>query len=369
MKPVPAVELLQELVRIPSVNPDGNPGVDAPGEAALADYLKTFLEGLGADVELREVLPGRPNVVARFPSNRPGKPRLLLAPHTDTVSVLGMTIDPFLGEVRDGKVWGRGASDTKGPMAAMLAALQELAGRPGDLTHEIWFAGLMGEEAGLVGSSALAVQEDFDFVIVGEPTGMKAVYAHKGASWLTLTTHGRSAHASTPEAGENAIDSAMTVLLALKAAFAIESEKISDPVLGKSTMSLGILCGGSKVNIVPDHCEAGIDMRIVPGFDVEGFLAGFAEAHPRAFLKSKTSAPLFTDPAHPLIKSLEKLGIPTATAPWFCDAASFGQKGIPAIALGPGSIAQAHTADEWIAIADLDAGVTAFQTFLHSLRE
>ncbi len=364
---IPPLQLLQELIRIPSVNPDGDPGVSAAGEGSIADYLKIFLEGLGAEVELREVLPGRPNVVARFPSNRPGKPRLLLAPHTDTVSVLGMTIDPFLGELRDGKVWGRGASDTKGPMTAMLGALQAMTGQLSDLSHEVWFAGLMGEEAGLLGSVALAEQENFDFVIVGEPTGMKAVHAHKGASWLTLTARGRSAHASTPEAGENAIVSAMTSLAALREAFDRESGMILDPVLGKSTMSVGILRGGSKVNIVPDYCHAEVDMRIVPGFDVKKFLRDFSANHSSVSIEAQISPPLYTDPAHPMLRSLENLGILPATAPWFCDAASFGQKGIPAIALGPGSIAQAHTADEWISISEVDAGASAFKTFLLSL--
>src|SRR4051812_44601211 len=121
--PASAVELLQSLVRIPSVNPAGDPGTDKVGEQACAEYLVEILRDLGADVTLREVLPGRPNVVGRFPSDRPGKPRLLLAPHTDTVSVAGMTIDPFGAELRDGKIWGRGACDTKGSMTAMLWAL------------------------------------------------------------------------------------------------------------------------------------------------------------------------------------------------------------------------------------------------------
>jgi acetylornithine deacetylase/succinyl-diaminopimelate desuccinylase-like protein len=124
-EPRSVVELLQALVQIPSVNPHGDPGTDGVGEAVIAEYLAGFLRGIGAEVELREVLPGRPNVVAHWPGDRPGKPRVLFAPHTDTVSVGGMTIDPFSGEVRDGKVWGRGASDTKGPMASMLWALKE----------------------------------------------------------------------------------------------------------------------------------------------------------------------------------------------------------------------------------------------------
>src|SRR3954468_21138373 len=149
--PASVVELLQALVRIPSVNPSGTPGTTEVGELRCAEYLLELLRGLGAEAELREVLPGRPNVVARFPSDRPGKPRLLFAPHTDTVSVAGMTIDPFGAELRDGKIWGRGACDTKGSMTAMLWGLRQAREQLPGLGWEIWFAGLAGEEAGQQG--------------------------------------------------------------------------------------------------------------------------------------------------------------------------------------------------------------------------
>ena len=123
--PANVVELCQALVQIPSVNPVGKPGTERDRRERIAEYQAAFLQALGAHVELREVLPGRPNVIARFPSDRPDKPRLLLAPHTDTVSVAGMTIDPFGGELREGSSGARGASDTKGPMAAMLWGLYE----------------------------------------------------------------------------------------------------------------------------------------------------------------------------------------------------------------------------------------------------
>ena len=119
-----ATQLLQELIRIPSVNPAGTPGTPHTGEAACAEYLANHLRELGANTEVREVLPGRPNVTGCFRS--PGKPRLLFAPHTDTVSVAGMTIDPFGGDLREGCIWGRGASDTKGSIAAMLRAIANL---------------------------------------------------------------------------------------------------------------------------------------------------------------------------------------------------------------------------------------------------
>ena len=148
------VELLRELVCIPSVNPHGDPGTDAgnTGERRCAEFVADRLAALGATVELRDVLPGRPNVLARFPTDRPGKGAVLFAPHTDTVSVAGMTVEPFAGEVREGRLWGRGATDTKGTLAAMLAAFATLGDDLPRLGREIWFAGLMGEEAGNEGA-------------------------------------------------------------------------------------------------------------------------------------------------------------------------------------------------------------------------
>src|SRR5262245_37677661 len=203
--PTSVVELCQALVRIPSVNPHGDPGTQGTGEARIAAWLTDFLTKIGASAELRETVAGRPNVVAHWPGDRPGKPRLLLAPHTDTVSVTGMEIDPFGGDVREGKIWGRGASDTKGPMAAMLWPLKELASELHTLPYEIWFAGLAGEEAGQHGAKALAGEEDFDFVIAGEPTGLDVVHTHKGCTQLRLTAHGKASHSARPELGENAI--------------------------------------------------------------------------------------------------------------------------------------------------------------------
>src|SRR5690606_21712788 len=120
-KLTPTATLLQKLVRIPSVNPADNPGVENPGEEACARFISSYLKESGARATVEKVLPGRPNVLGVFPSVSRPKLRILVAPHTDTVSVLGMTIPPFSGNVSGGKLWGRGASDTKGPMAAMLS--------------------------------------------------------------------------------------------------------------------------------------------------------------------------------------------------------------------------------------------------------
>ena len=370
-EPQNAVELLQALVRIPSVNPEGDPGTDGTGEARMAEWLAGYLRGLGAHVELREVLPDRPNVVARFPSDRPGKPRVLFAPHTDTVSVLGMTIEPFAAELRDGKIWGRGASDTKGPMTAMLWALREMRERIPSLGHEIWFAGLAGEEAGQHGSKALAREERFDFVIAAEPTGLDVVHTHKGSGFLQLRTSGKAGHASRPELGENAIAKMMDVLDFLRGDLAREFAAIHDPVLGSPTISIGTIRGGSKTNIIPDACEASVDMRFVPAQFTPGFAESLAArlraVCPDLDLRISPAPPLYTDPAHPLIAKLGECGAKPVGAPWFCDACFFAERGMPAVALGPGSIAQAHTKDEFIAVEDLEKGVEFFKTFLAKL--
>jgi acetylornithine deacetylase/succinyl-diaminopimelate desuccinylase-like protein len=369
--PANVVELCQALVQIPSVNPVGKPGTDGIGEKECAEYQAAFLEALGAHVELREVLPGRPNVVARFPSDRPGKPRLLLAPHTDTVSVAGMTIDPFGGELREGKLWGRGASDTKGPMATMLWGLYGAREQIASLDYEIWYAGLVGEEAGQHGAHALAKEEHFDFVIAGEPTSLDVVFTHKGCTNLRLTTRGKAVHSSRPETGENAIYKMAEVVRFIHQKLAPEMRRYNHPVLGHSTISVGTISGGSKTNIVPDLCEATVDIRTVPSQNTPDFTERLTKrlqvACPDLEVAAGHSTPLLTNTQHPVIKVLESCGSKLVGAPWFCDAAVFARDGTAAIAMGPGSIAQAHTEDEWIEIEALERGAEFFTDFLRRL--
>ena len=371
-RPANVTELLQALVRIPSVNPDGDPGTSVTGESACAEYVAEFLRLAGARVELEEVLPGRPNVVGFFPSNAPGKKRVVFAPHLDTVSILGMTIDPFSGEERAGRIWGRGASDTKGPMAAMLWALWELREQLPTLAYEICFVGLVGEEAGQHGSKAFVERHQADFAVIGEPTELGIVHTHKGSTWLHLTTRGRAVHASAPDRGENAIYKMMEALRVLREKVIPGLAALSDPVLGASTASLGTIRGGSKINIVPDECHASVDLRTIPAQDRPGFVEGIVEelrkACPDLEASWHQSRPLWTDLAHPLIGALERAGGKPCGAPWFCDAAVFAAAGIPAVATGPGSIAQAHTNDEWISVDDLHKGVAFYKAFLEQLK-
>lgn len=370
--------LLQELVRIPSVNPDCAPGQGATGELACATRVGELLEALGAAVSFDEVLPGRPNVIGRFPANGEGKPGLLLAPHVDTVSVMGMTVDPFAAEIRDGKIYGRGASDTKGTMAAMLWALREMGEEIGALNCAVTFVGLMGEEAGQPGSQDFAERygADFSFALVGEPTSLDTVYAHKGCVWLKLSARGRSCHGSTPDEGENAIRHLLPVLEALVPWLEGSLPDYTDTILGIPTVNLGMIKGGSSPNIVPSDCYATLDFRETPAL----FEAGGALRLVTGFLESKNwqdlitvevigdSCPLLTDPSTDGVRKLESIGSRLTTAPWFCDAGRLAGGGIPSVACGPGSIAQAHTRDEYLAISDLEAGADFYRRFLGTYR-
>ena len=362
--PQDVVELLQQLIRIPSVNPDGTPGTDRTGELELARYLGDFTRQLGAEVQYDEVEPDRPNLIARFPGGQ-DKPRLVLAPHLDTVSVAGMTIPPFDAEIRDNRVYGRGASDTKGPMAAMLWALHQLYREKRSLPFDIWFTGLMGEEAGNDGAIHLAKTLQADFVLVGEPTQMKIVYRHKGALWGRLTTSGLSGHASDPRPHENAILRMATILPELRQ-LSDHWAKTPDPELGPSTLNIGTIQGGSKVNIVPDRCETELDIRVIDGTahwrDAVGQILERHQDY-ASVEYSRALPALNTRADNAFVQRLEKAGSSLDTAPWFCDAAIFAEAGLAAAAMGPGSIAQAHTADEWIDIDELRQGAEFFQSF------
>lgn len=179
-----AVELCQALVQIPSENPSGS--IASDGEEAIARFVGEFLESLGAQVEYEEIGPGRPNVYGLWPVPPETSQRILFAPHLDTVTVEGMTVDPFLGKSLDGRLYGRGTSDTKGSMAAMLWALRSVD--LSKLNVAVGFAGLADEEFEQFGAKACAVRKMADFAIVGEPTNLNVVYTHKGTAWIEIET-------------------------------------------------------------------------------------------------------------------------------------------------------------------------------------
>jgi acetylornithine deacetylase/succinyl-diaminopimelate desuccinylase-like protein len=367
------VELLADLVSISSVNPQGLPGTDLTGEQAIAEYTADFLRRSGAEVTLEEVLPGRPNVLASF---RPQKPRarLSFAPHLDTVSVVGMSIPPFAAAIREGKLFGRGATDTKGPMAAGLWALHEWALSPERTSSAIeWsFLGLMNEEAGNSGAQALADRKfESDLILVLEPTEMAVVTAQKGILWLEISTEGRACHGSTPELGRNAIAAMGEILHFIHADLIPRLARETHPALGPTTLSVGTISGGSKINIVPEQCRIEIDCRFIPSHGLEeirGLLEeGLRRVAPDAVLKiQRCSPPLHTSEALLWVKHLgEQAGGFTSSA-WYSDAGILSAPHSPCICIGPGHIAQAHTKDEFIAVADLEKGAAFFRRWISS---
>lgn len=368
------ISLLQQLVRIPSVNPDNAPGTDQSGEETLAIFLAGWLESIGAEVTLEEIKPGRPNLIARF-APLDGRPRILFGPHLDTVGVGGMSIPPFAAEIRDGRLWGRGASDTKGPMAAMLWALHENRDLLADLPVAVDFVAFMGEESGQWGSKSFVKNHGahYQFALIGEPTSMEIVHVTKGSLWATLRSTGRAAHSSMPEKGENAILKLARSLDRLEIHLGAALADFTHPVLGRSTVNIGVIRGGSRPNIVPDLAEAELDIRITPSLSAAGgalnLLKETIEFHelPVEIINPHENPPMETSAEEPMILRLLSHGSKLAGAPWFSDAAHLSAGGVPSICIGPGSIDQAHTADEFIEVATLQEGATFFSDFVKGL--
>jgi len=338
----------------------------------MAAFLADYLDSLGLQITLEEALPGRPNLIARAPGSD-NRPRILLGPHLDTVGVGGMTIDPYSGEIADGKVHGRGTSDTKGPMAAMIWGIKENAHRLADLPVAVDFVAFMGEESSQPGSRHFAEHHahEYEFAIAGEPTSLAAVYCTKGCLWATIEARGKSTHASQPHLGENAIIKLNRELARLDEDFRNQIAQATHPVLGSSTINIGMISGGTRANIVPSHARAEIDIRTVPSFIAEKSAADQLRDYLKGVEITQTaeSPPMEMESDHPWLRKLQSAhpNLVLTGAPWFSDAAHLSAAGLPSICLGPGSIDQAHTADEFIKISDLKAGADWFDKLIASL--
>ncbi|HPY31182.1 MAG TPA: M20/M25/M40 family metallo-hydrolase [Verrucomicrobiota bacterium] len=370
-------KLLMELIALPSVNP-AFAGAAGPltGERRVAEFLAATAAKAGLDVELRNVKPGRPNLLVVLPPRGPVRQRLLLAPHLDTVNLVHD--DQLIPRRRHGRLYGRGACDTKGTVAAMFTALCELARRRTRPQHtEIVFAGLADEEHAQTGSRAL-VASGFtaDLAIVGEPTRLQVVTAHKGSLWLRVETRGRAAHGAEPQRGRNAVHTMARVVDFLQTTYAAQLRRRRHRLLGHATVSVGRIDGGGQPNIVPDRCHIEVDRRTLPGETEAGVCRELRAALRQQGLPAKVSsvkdvpcAPLATDPRLPLVQMfLRQVGQRRPVGVhYFCDAAVLAAGGIPSVVFGPGDIAQAHTADEWISLASLERGKELLTQFLGAL--
>ena len=253
--PVAAHQLLCELIALPSVNPAFLPGRDdLTGEQRVADFLASTADRAGLELEWQEVFPGRSNLLIRLtPAGGKARRRILLAPHMDTVGVDGEA--RFKPIVKAGRLHGRGACDTKGSIATYLAALLELAASgPRPRETEIILTALVDEENNQSGSRALVKRGlKADLAIVGEPTRLKVITAHKGDLWLRLTTHGQSAHGSKPHLGKNAVHAMARVVEELETHYAATLRQRTHPLLGHATVNVGFIAGGRQPNIVPSR--------------------------------------------------------------------------------------------------------------------
>jgi succinyl-diaminopimelate desuccinylase len=355
-----AVDLALELVGLETVNPPGN-------EHRPADLLEQRLATAGFAVERHELSPGRPNLIARLPGTDPERPALCMTGHMDTVPLGGSpwSVEPF-GEIRDGRLHGRGASDMKGGVAALVVAAERVAALgPGPAGLELVLT--VAEETGCEGGIQLAqagVLGNVGAVLVAEPTGGLPHVAHKGVVFVRAATEGVSAHGSAPHLGRNAI---YPLARAIAALADVTFDVPAHPVLGEPTINVGTLHGGTAINVVPDRAEAQIDVRTVPGLTGEAVLERLrATVGPDVALEPWIDlAPVVSDPEDPWIRAAVDLaGGPAEPRglTYFSDAAAlapaYGDP--PTLIWGPGEAAQAHQTDEWAEAAKIDAAAEMF---------
>jgi acetylornithine deacetylase/succinyl-diaminopimelate desuccinylase-like protein len=370
-------KLLCELIALPSVNPAFIPANDPnAGEQRVADFLAATSGQAGLPVEFQKVSATRSNFITRLSPTGRIKQTVLLAPHLDTVPVADEK--QFLPVKKNGRIYGRGACDTKGSVAAMLTALISLANAPQRPKQtEIIFAGLVDEEDAQRGSRVLADSGlKADLAIVGEPTELKIVTAHKGSLWLRLETRGKSAHGATPHLGKNAVHEMARVVDLLETTYAKALRQRKHPLLGQATISVGTISGGTQPNIVPNRCVISADRRTLPGETEQS-----VQHEIRLLLrKNNLSADIHdsrtgfcgsleTDFKLPIIqKFFRALGQKNPVGvDYFCDAAVLAGCGIPSVVFGPGNIAQAHTSDEWISISQLEQATRMLVKFFQTL--
>ncbi len=405
------VGLASQLVQIPSVNPMGRPlDPKVCFEHRVTGFLADHFQRAGLHFERQTVspatneAPARENILAILPgegqldfakslpnTGRHDEPSLLmLEVHQDTVPVDGMTIEPWSGEVRDGRVHGRGACDIKGGMAAILTAVERLQRIDPSERPTIVVACSVNEEHGFTGATQICqlwrtgtsrvLPRAPDAILVTEPTMLDVVVAHKGCIRWECHTRGVATHSSQPDQGVNAIYAMAKVVSAFEEYASNVAPTLGNhPILSRPTLSVGTINGGVSVNTVPDHCAIQIDHRILPGQDARDIRnQAIAYVHDRI---GDLEGVTFTEPSilangmpdshnGPFADSLasairrcghrgDQIGVSYGT-----DAAALAVDDIPTVVFGPGDIAQAHTKDEWVHVRQLEDAVDILVEFV-----
>ena len=343
-------ELAAELVRIDSVNPDLVPG--GAGENELAQFVAEWLTAAGLEVEVEEVAPGRPNVVGRARGSGGGS-TLLLNAHMDTVGYEGMEA-PLEPRVEDGRLYGRGAYDMKGSLAAIMVA--GAAAVEAGLRGDVLVAAVADEEVYSIGAEAAARRYPADAAIVAEPTELRLVVAHKGFVWLEVETRGRAAHGSRPDLGQDAIVGMGQVLTGLGALARALLDNPSHPLLGSGSVHASLISGGVELSTYPERCVLALERRTVPGETAEIVERQIREIADGAEIRTTfVREPFEVAENEPVVQSvLRHAGGPEiAGVPFWADSAVFAAAGIPTVVFGPGG-AGAHAEVEWVDLADLE---------------
>lgn len=376
--PVETIELARALVRIPSIT-----GQEGP---AISRYVLDWLQAAGIPSGAQVVEPGRVNVWARLDGGLPG-PRLLLNGHLDTKPTANMTIDPFSAEVRDGRLYGRGACDMKSAVAGLMVALRAVARSGVPLAGSLLFGAEVGEEGGgwrlidLVDGPCAC-----DAIVCGEPTALEVHVGARGGFQIAVTTRGRAIHTGMAYQGVNAVEKMAAIIQAL---YALPCFHRRDPIWGRSPINAMTIQGGGKVSAsVPDECETIFDIRLNPDLapeemhaTLEGLLAQMRAADPdldvdwRPYqlgggpgIGDTAARPATAEsPDSPLIAAAvaaveDALGTAPRLGgfPGGCSAHVLQRRGIPGVIVGPGHLTQAHTADEWIAIDEIGAAARVY---------
>jgi acetylornithine deacetylase/succinyl-diaminopimelate desuccinylase family protein len=368
LAPERASTLLADLVRIRSQN-----SIDA--EVAVAEYIAGFVDRLGLEVEVEEVSPGRPNVIARLVGA--GGPSLTFNSHMDTVPEgAGWTRGPFDGSIVDRRLYGRGAVDAKGSLAAILAAIEAFVLSGVRLGGDVSVSAVVDEEAGSAGARALTKHFVPDFAIVGEPTSLEVVVAHRGSLRPVIVVHGRTAHSSVPSAGENAIYRALPVIEALRS-YALELNG-EHPLCGSPSGAVTVIGAGVGENVIPDRCEIIFDRRMIPGEveelvreEIEAVLAKVRSAHPEVRVAVERHLPTTgpsseMDPSSEFVRTVQQAVVAAggpgtlAGMTGACDMTHFRAAGVATVALGPGDPLRAHEPDENIDVDELHRGAIAY---------
>ena len=369
--------LTRSLVSTPSVNPQLEEGGN--GEREAATLVAEWLDLWGLDTRITEISPNRFNVIAKLDGEGP---TLLLNGHLDTVGVGGMIVPPFDAKVEGGRIWGRGSCDMKAGLAAILATTKRLA-EEGPRPNLI-VAMTADEEHASLGMYALVDSfPSADFAIVTEPTRLAVMPAHKGFLWVRAVFEGRAAHGSRPDLGIDAIRHAALYVSALDDYGDQLTSRPAHPLLKHGSVHAGTIQGGSAASVYPDVCEIVLERRTMPGEKPEKVLQEFQrildelserEEDLSASLEQMLERPGTEVPedsrlVQGLLEAGQGHGIPPVVegmTAWV-DAALLNEIGIPAVCYGPGDIAQAHSADEWVELAQIEKCADVLESFARDL--